>query len=64
MGESNNLICCKCGVPLVERKTAFNYLGYSFNTDLPGCPICGQVFIPEDVVKGKMASVEMELEEK
>ena len=64
MNENYNLICCKCDVPLVERKTVFNYMGISFNTDLPGCPVCGQVFIPEEIVKGKMASVEMELEEK
>ena len=64
MSSYKNLICCKCGVALIERKTEFSYMGFKFNTPLPGCPSCGQVFIPEEIVKGKMASVEMELEEK
>ena len=64
MGCYENLICCKCGVALEARKTEFDYLGFSFNTELPGCPVCGLAFIPEDVVEGRMAAVEMELEEK
>ena len=64
MIDNRNLTCCKCNVPLEERKTVFNYLGHTFSADLPGCPICGMAFIPEEIVKGKMASVETELEEK
>ena len=59
-----DLICCKCNIPLEIGKTVFNYMGCTFNTDLPRCPSCGQVFIPEELVKGKMAAVEMQLEEK
>jgi hypothetical protein len=58
------LICHKCGLELLPRKTVFNYMGYNFKTDLPRCPSCGLLYIPEDLVTGKMASVEMELEEK
>jgi len=61
---NKNLICCKCGVALEERKTVFNYMGFTFSANLPGCPVCGQVFIPEEIVKGRMAAAEMELEEK
>ena len=64
MDDHNNLICCKCNVQLESRKTMFNYMGFTFSAELPRCPVCGLVFIPEDVVKGKMASAEMELEEK
>ena len=60
----SNLICCKCNVELVQKKTTFSYMGFSFRTDLPCCPSCGQVYISEELVTGKMAEVEMELEEK
>jgi hypothetical protein len=45
-------------------KTSFNYMGFNFSTDLPRCPSCGLAYVPEDLVTGKMASVEIELEEK
>lgn len=60
----NELICCKCGIAMQQRKACFSYMGYSFNTELPCCPRCGQVYIDEDVAAGKMAEVEMALEEK
>jgi len=39
-------------------------MGHTFHTDLPKCPKCGQIFISEDMAKGKMAEVETELEDK
>ena len=60
----SKLICCKCDMELEQKKITFNYMGFNFHTDLPCCPSCGQVYIPEDLVTGKMAEVEMELEEK
>lgn len=60
----SNMFCVKCNVPLVEQKTSFAYLGFNFNTELPRCPSCGQVFISEELVKGKMAEVETTLEDK
>ena len=59
-----SLICGLCQVPLEIARVDFDYMGHSFNTELPRCPKCGQVFIPEDLTKGKMADVEMELEDK
>ena len=56
--------CGRCGVELENKKTFFNYLGHNFNTELPVCPVCGEVFIPEDLVRGRMSQVERELEDK
>ena len=58
------LLCLKCKLPLEPRKIRFVYLGYSFDTELPRCPGCGQVFLPEDLVKDKVAQVERSLEDK
>jgi hypothetical protein len=64
MPEKKKLICCKCQKELELKKTNFTYLGHSFFTDVPRCPKCGQVFISEDLVKGRMSEVEMQLEDK
>jgi hypothetical protein len=64
MGESRTLICQKCLKELVPRKTDFSYLGHSFFTEILKCPECGQVFIPEEIAKGRIAEVEMQLEDK
>ena len=58
------LICDKCKVKLENAHTTFNYMGHTFHTDLPRCPKCGQVFIDEELARGKMADVETELEDK
>ena len=47
-----------------KAQTGFSYLTYSFHTDLLRCPLCHQVFVPEELVKGRMANVEAELEDK
>ncbi|NLN84354.1 MAG: hypothetical protein GX138_08425 [Firmicutes bacterium] len=64
--EKNNeeLICFRCQIPLVLEKTFFNYLDHTFFTDIPTCPKCKQKYIPESLVKGRMAEVEKELEDK
>lgn len=63
MAEST-MICHGCQVPLEPRKTDFTYLGHSFYTDVLRCPKCGQVFIPEELAKGRIAEVETQLEDK
>jgi hypothetical protein len=40
------------------------YLGNAFPVELPRCPKCGQVYVPEDIALGRMAEVEKELEDK
>lgn len=64
MEKEKNLICYLCQVELKPAKTFFEYLGHSFHTDVLRCPKCGQVLITEDLAKGRMADVEMELEDK
>jgi len=64
MEAKGMLICNNCQVKLIASKTHFEYLGYPFHADMLRCPKCGQVFIPEDMVKGRMAEVEMLLEDK
>ena len=61
---SEQLYCDRCDSALVPQKTHFTYLGHAFQAELPRCPVCGQVYIDEEMVKGRMAQVEMALEEK
>ena len=58
------LICHLCQVALEEKKTYFTYLGHSFFADILRCPECGEVYIPEELAKGRILEVEMELEDK
>ncbi|WP_414733023.1 DVU_1557 family redox protein [Acetobacterium carbinolicum] len=58
------LICLKCNVPLEMHTICFSYLGFNFNTEVPTCPICRQVFLSEELVRGKVTEVEMGLEDK
>jgi hypothetical protein len=57
-------LCLKCNVPLEMGKVDISYLGNAFPVDLPRCPGCGQVYIPEDLAIGKMAEIEKLLEDK
>ena len=56
--------CLKCGVPLVKGNAVFGYLGNAFPVELPVCPKCGFVFVPEELAMGKVLSVEKVLEDK
>jgi uncharacterized Zn finger protein len=58
------LTCTKCGVPLENKKTVLKYMGLDFNAKLPCCPVCGQVYLSEELVRGRLTAVEHELEEK
>ena len=66
MNESSysKLKCVKCDVYLVTNKTFLRYLGHQLSYDLPKCPVCGQVFVPEEIATGKMHEVETTLEDK
>lgn len=64
MASNKTLICNKCKCGLSEIDTQFTYLDKKFRHKVLRCPQCGQVFIPEDLAKGKMAKLEKSLEEK
>ena len=58
------LICMKCGVPLEKGGAKFTYLDNGFPVELPVCPVCGFVYVPEELALGKVLSVEKALEDK
>ena len=51
------VICRRCQVEMVPKSTFFD-------TEILCCPKCGEVYLPEALVKGRMADVERELEDK
>ena len=61
---SEKILCDKCGVYLVPGKVTLAYLGTTFPVDLPKCPQCGLVYIPEELARGKMRQAEEGLEDK
>ncbi len=62
--EAEAWSCAKCGVALEMRKVEVAYRGSKYPVELPRCPSCGLVFVPEDLAMGKMAEVEKLLEDK
>ena len=58
------LICRKCSVALEPAETYFEYFDHGFHTKLLRCPVCREVYIPEDLALGKMADVEKNFEDK
>lgn len=62
--EQKNWECVKCGVFMERGKVNISYMGSQFPVELLKCPKCGLVFIPEELVLGKMAEVEKSLEDK
>ena len=58
------LICNQCRCPLEEKRVDFEYLGHTFFADAPRCPVCGQVYLSEELVRGRVAEGAMELEDK
>ena len=56
--------CMKCKVPLVKGKAKFMYLENGFPVEMPVCPKCGFVYVPEELALGKVLAVERALEDK
>ena len=61
---NEKLICLKCRLPLEKSPVKLRYLGFEFVHDLPKCPHCGQVYLPEELAEGKVKQLEIELEDK
>lgn len=64
MADNKVIVCCKCQKEMTPAKTYLKYLGHSFFADVPKCPECGEIYISEKLAKGRMAEVEMQLEDK
>ena len=62
--DYTDLVCRKCNVNLIIGPVSLEYLGNGFPVELPKCPECGMVFIPEELALGKMLHVEKSLEDK
>ena len=58
------LKCMKCNVPLEKGKAKFMYLENGFPVEMPVCPKCGFVYVPEELALGKVLAVERALEDK
>ena len=56
--------CAPCDRPLTRGEVTVSYMGNRFTTEMPYCPQCGQVLVPEKLALGKMAEVEKILEDK
>jgi len=64
MSEERQLTCGKCGVKLVKKQHTFSYMNRTFGHEVPVCPICGKAYISRELAEGKMAEVEIMLEDK
>ena len=64
MEQKEKLLCEQCEVEMVPLEVEFSYLKRSFRHKVQRCPSCGQVYIPEDLAKGRMCEVETLLEDK
>jgi predicted RNA-binding Zn-ribbon protein involved in translation (DUF1610 family) len=64
MAEEKAIICYNCKIELQLIKTYMSYLGHSFYAEILKCPQCGEVYIPEELAKGRIADVETQLEDK
>jgi len=62
--DENRLICTRCNAPLEKSETKFDYLGHKFTRHVPKCPVCGMVYVSEELAVGRIAEVETMLEDK
>lgn len=62
--EPGSLICDKCQMRMEPGEVVLQYMGNNFPIQMPKCPSCGQVFIPEELAVGKILQVERALEDK
>lgn len=58
------LICAKCNEKLQSKSVMFSYMKRTFSHEVPVCPKCGKVYISKELAEGKMAEVEILLEDK
>lgn len=56
--------CDLCHMNMELKEATFAYLGRTFKHKVLRCPACGQVYVSEDLAKGRMREVEGLLEDK
>lgn len=61
--EFKKVRCALDDVDMIQRVVDVTYLTHVFPVELMACPVCGQVYVPEELVE-KMREVEATLEEK
>ncbi len=64
MGKKPRLICDACQIEMEEMEAQFAYLDKFFRHKVLRCPLCGQVYLPQELVEGRMKDVEKTMEEK
>lgn len=62
--DDEKLICHKCQTELKLTSVTFSYMGHMMKYEVPVCPICGQVYISQELAQGKVRTVETEMEDK
>ena len=60
----DELICAKCDIALKSAITKFRYMEREMQAETLRCPECGQVYLTEELVEGKIRHVEEALEDK
>jgi hypothetical protein len=61
---TGEILCAKCGVPLKLHPVTLGYMTSTFPVELPACPKCGFIYIPEELAVGRILHVERSLEDK
>lgn len=64
INQPPDMICLKCNQKLVPLGVTLSYLDSAFPVELPACPVCGMLYIPEELATGKILHVEKSLEDK
>ena len=59
-----DMLCVKCDAVLEKGKSKFEYLERVFESEVLRCPKCGQVFLSEDLVAGRIKRLEEAVEDK
>ena len=62
--EKDKWVCARCNRKLEIKSVRIGYMESAFPVDLPQCPQCGQVYIPESLALGRIVEVEKSLEDK
>lgn len=62
--DATGWFCAKCGEALARLPVKLEYMGMSFEIELPRCKKCGFTFIPPELAEGKMLEAEKILEDK